>query len=67
VARSEITLTTGERHVVEGAPEAVEETIVGAARGAIMQLAWVTDAVSGERIGINPEHVVALRVAPPDA
>ena len=41
--------------------------IVGASRGAIMQLAWLTDALSGERIAINPDHLVALRAADPSA
>ena len=26
-----------------------------------MELAWVTDAETGQKIGINPEHVVMLR------
>jgi hypothetical protein len=26
-----------------------------------MQLAWLTEAQTGERLGINPEHVLLLR------
>jgi hypothetical protein len=63
VATSEITLSTGDRREVEGTPNEVEAMIVGASRGAIMQLAWLTDALSGERIAINPDHLVALRAA----
>ncbi len=62
---SEITLSTGDRREVEGTPTEVEAMIVGASRGAIMQLAWLTDALSGERIAINPDHLVALRAAEP--
>jgi hypothetical protein len=67
VASSEITLSTGDRREVEGTPTEVEAMIVGASRGAIMQLAWLTDALSGERIAINPDHLVALRAAEPSA
>ena len=35
--------------------------IVAAARGSIMELAWVVEAESGQRVGVNPEHVVTLR------
>jgi len=35
--------------------------ILDAARGSIMELAWMVEAESGERIGINPEFVVMLR------
>jgi hypothetical protein len=67
VATSEITLSTGDRREVEGTPNEVEAMIVGASRGSIMQLAWLTDALSGERIAINPDHLVALRAAEPSA
>jgi hypothetical protein len=39
----------------------VERCILDAARGSIMELAWMADADTGERIGINPGCVVALR------
>jgi hypothetical protein len=39
----------------------VEAAILSAARGSIMELAWMIEAHSGERIGINPEHVLMLR------
>jgi hypothetical protein len=63
---SVITLTTGDRHDVEGTTSEVEATILAAARGSIMQLAWLTDAITGEQVGVNPEHVVCLRAALPD-
>ncbi|MGA2925828.1 MAG: hypothetical protein ABSG43_07495 [Solirubrobacteraceae bacterium] len=61
---TEITVLGGERHRVEGTAQDVERAILDAARGSIMELAWFDDANTGERIGINPEHVVLLRVSP---
>ena len=56
-------MLTGERYHVEGDAKHVERTILDAARGSIMQLAWLTDAETGGDLGINPEHVVMLRTA----
>jgi hypothetical protein len=56
-------MLTGDRFHVEGDAKHVERTILDAARGSIMQLAWLTDAETGEDLGINPEHVVMLRTA----
>jgi hypothetical protein len=58
---TEITLLGGERHRVEGQAKDVEQLILGAARGSIMQFAWFTDAQTAEPLGINPEHVMTLR------
>lgn len=58
---TEITLLGGERYRVEGEAKQVERLILDAARGSIMQLAWLTDAESGGSIGVNPECVVMLR------
>lgn len=58
---TEITVVGGERFRVEGDPKEVESLILSAARGSIMELAWMTEAATGERIGINPEHVLMLR------
>jgi hypothetical protein len=60
---TEITLVTGDRYRVEGDAKDVERTILDAARGSLMELAWMADAETGEPIGINPESVVALRAA----
>ena len=60
---TEITIVTGDRYRVEGDARDVERIILDAARGSIMQLAWLTDAETGEDLGINPEHVVMLRTA----
>ncbi len=62
---TEITIANGERFQVEGEAKQVEATILAAARGSIMELAWMTEVHTGELIGLNPEHVVMLRgVAP---
>lgn len=64
VAHTLVTMTTGERYEVDGSAESIEAAIVGASRGSIMQLAWLTEAGTGRSIAINPLHVVAL-AAPP--
>ena len=62
---TEITVLTGERCRVEGEPKDVERVIIDAARGSIMQLAWLTDARTGEPLAINPECLVMLRALAP--
>jgi hypothetical protein len=62
----ELTLTGGERLRVQGDPKEVEAAILSAARGSIMEFAWMTEADSGRRVGVNPEHVVTLRVHEPE-
>jgi hypothetical protein len=52
---TEITVLGGERHRVEGDIKDVERLILNAARGSIMEFAWLTDAQSGESLGINPD------------
>jgi hypothetical protein len=59
-------MLTGDRYVVEGEPGTVEAAIIGAARGSIMALAWLTESTSGEPLAVNPEHVVVLRAASAD-
>jgi hypothetical protein len=58
---TEITVVTGERYRVEGDPKTVERTILDAARGSLMQLAWLVDADTRHQLGVNPDHVVLLR------
>ena len=58
---TEITFVSGERCRVEGEARDVERLIIDAARGSIMQLAWLTDAQAGEPLAVNPESVVMLR------
>jgi hypothetical protein len=64
---TEIALVGGERIHVEGDPKQIEGLILSAARGSIMELAWMTDAQTRERIGINPDHVLLLREPSPTA
>jgi hypothetical protein len=58
---TEILLTGGERIRIDGDAQGVESAILAAARGSIMQLAWMIDAHTGQRVGINPDHVLMLR------
>jgi hypothetical protein len=58
---TEITVVGGSAYRVEGDARDVERLILDAARGSIMQLAWLVEIDSGARIGVNPEHVVMLR------
>ena len=46
VATAVIVMLTGERYEVEGSLKDVEEAIVAASRGSILQLAWMTEADS---------------------
>jgi hypothetical protein len=63
---TEITVATGDRYVVRGAAKDIERLILDAARGSLMQLAWLTEAETGNEFAVNPESVVLLRVAGPD-
>ena len=58
---TEITVVGGERYRVEGDVKAVARLILDAARGSIMELAWLTEVETGESLGVNPECVVTLR------
>lgn len=58
---TEITVIGGDRYRVEGDAKDVERMILDAARGSIMELTWLVEVETGERVGINPECVVMLR------
>jgi hypothetical protein len=58
---TEIALVTGERYRIEGDPKDIERIILDAARGSIMQLAWLVESETGADLAINPEYVVTLR------
>jgi hypothetical protein len=58
---TEIRLTTGDCYRVEGNIKDIERMILDAARGSIMQLAWLVEAGTGDDLAVNPEHVVSLR------
>ena len=63
MAATELTLVTGERYSVTGEPAAVEKAILSAARGSLLEFAWLEEVGSGQGLGINPAHVVSLRSA----
>jgi hypothetical protein len=58
---TQITVLGGECYRVEGEAKDIERLIVDAARGSIMQFAWLTEAQTGESVAINPECVVMIR------
>jgi hypothetical protein len=60
-ATTEITLLRGDQYRVEGDAHDVERLILDAARGSIMEFAWLVEAETGERLGVNPDAVVLLR------
>jgi hypothetical protein len=62
---TEIMLVGGERLRVEGEARSVEAAILSAARGSLMELAWMTEAHSGQPVGINPDHVLLIRAVDP--
>jgi hypothetical protein len=62
---TELTVVTGDRYRVEGNVKDVERIILDAARGSIMQLAWLIEAETRDELGVNVEHVVVLRAVGP--
>src|SRR5438309_341705 len=44
---TEITVATGDRYRVTGSPAEIERLILNAARGSIMELAWMVEAETG--------------------
>lgn|GEM_PF-4427124 len=58
---TEITVVGGNCYRVEGEAKVVERLILDAARGSIMEFAWLTEIDTGERIALNPESVIMLR------
>jgi hypothetical protein len=65
VSITELSIYGGERLRVQGDPHEVEAAILSAARGSIMEFAWMTEAESGRRVGVNPDHVLLLRAVEP--
>jgi hypothetical protein len=58
---TQITVIGGDSYRVEGGAKDVERVILNAARGSIMELAWLVEAETGEQLGFNPECVLLLR------
>ena len=61
MAATELTLVTGERFQVDGGPPDVEKAILSAARGSLLEFAWLQEVGSGQALGVNPAHVALLR------
>jgi hypothetical protein len=61
IALTEVSLVGGASLQAAGEPSQVEAQILSAARGSLMELAWLTDAATGQQVGVNPDHVVMLR------
>lgn len=59
----QLQLVTGETVTAVEALEEVEKALSDAARSGQSRLAWLTEAGTGRRIGVNPAHVVTLRIA----
>lgn len=62
-ASTEVVLLGGDHYRVEGSPEEVEQAILNADRGSILEFAWFLETGTGERVGINPAAVAMLRAA----
>ena len=63
---TEITIVTGERYAVQGERRLWSGLILDAARGSIMELAWMIESETGRSIAVNPAYVVTLRAANPE-
>jgi hypothetical protein len=66
MTEAEIVLAGGERVRVAGDAKQAETAIVSAARGSILELAWLTEAHTARRVGINPDHVLMIRALDED-
>jgi hypothetical protein len=62
-SRTEITMVAGAPLVVDGDVADIESAILAAARGSLMELVWLPETATGRQVGVNPEHVVAVRPA----
>lgn len=60
---AEIRLVNGDVFGVQGTLSEVEKELSDAARSGSSRFAWLTETGTGERIGINPDHVASLRLS----
>jgi len=63
VTATKLTMVTGERYALRGDPKQVEKAILAAARGSLLEFAWLEEAAGGRVVGINPAHVVSIVAA----
>lgn len=62
-ATTEITISSGTRYLVQGTAREIEQLILDASRGSLMQFAWLTEVQTGGEVAVNPASVVTLRDA----
>ncbi|MGN6276015.1 MAG: hypothetical protein ACTHNP_08820 [Solirubrobacterales bacterium] len=60
---AEIRMANSDAIRVEGSLTEVEQALSDAARSGSSRLAWLTEEGSGQRVGINPDQVVSLRLS----
>lgn len=60
---AEIRTLNGETIGVEGSLDDVEKVLSDAARSGSSRFAWFTARGTGEKVGVNPDHVVSLRLS----
>jgi hypothetical protein len=60
---TEIRLLGGDVFTVDGATDEVERALSDAARSGQSRLAWLRECDKGDPIGVNPAHVVAVRLS----
>ena len=48
---------------VKGSLDEVEKELSDAARSGRSRFAWLTDVSTGQKVGVNPDHVVSLRLS----
>lgn len=66
VSHPEIRTLNGDAIGVEGSLGEVEKELSDAARSGSSRFAWFTDRSTGEKVGVNPDHVVSLRLSDGD-
>jgi hypothetical protein len=59
-ASTNLLLSTGARLTVQGAADEVGKRLQDAVRSSPGTVAWLEQAGTGEAVGVNPAHVVAL-------
>jgi hypothetical protein len=55
-------MVNGEAVRVEGTLDEVEKELSDAARSGSSRVAWLTQEGTDQKIGVNPDHVVSLRL-----
>jgi hypothetical protein len=63
VEHAEIRMVNSDAIRVEGSLSEVERELSDAARSGRSRFAWLTDEGTGQQIGVNPDHVVSLRLS----